>query len=587
MKKQKLLIVTASDTKLPENQEYVYLGSWCLKYPIESKSGEHVILDYHWNDRKKLQSDFLYLQGLNDKLIGLIGNKLNQIHNVNHTRKYWELVLGYWVNLYSSVLFDRWSMVLSANKRKCVDKVCVLSYDETDLVAHNLSDFIENVFSDDWNLKLYSILFKECSEIKCETVNLRREKILRERLKPHIPRIKNLIADLLNFLSGLVGRNDRFFLISSYIHWFAELKLVSRLVASPRYWKIPRVPTSDNKILTRTWELTKEKGSDDFTKLAIKYLPKFLPKIFVEDYSCLALEASKINWPKKPKVIMTSVLHFSNELFSHWAGSKREMGARLIIGEHGGFGVQKFNGAHSFQMKCADVFFSTGWGREVENVKPIGNFRKLKKIQKFNSKGKALLVTVAMPRYSFDIRSMAISSQMESYFKDQFLFFNKLPKHIKNDLLVRLYQDDYKWSQSARWRDNCPKVKFDNSSINIWKKISGLRLLISTYNATNYLDSLSMNFPTIIYWNPNFWQVSKRAEPYFNSLKKAKIFHESPISAAKHVSLIWNDIESWWSSNKVQHAREMFCEKFVNNVPDIVERLEREIREEESLANKI
>ena len=55
------------------------------------------------------------------------------------------------------------------------------------------------------------------------------------------------------------------------------------------------------------------------------------------------------------------------------------------------------------------------------------------------------------------------------------------------------------------------------------------------------------------------------AEPYFNKLLKCGIFHNTPESAAKHISLIWNNVYDWWENKNVQEARINFCDQYSHN----------------------
>jgi len=54
----------------------------------------------------------------------------------------------------------------------------------------------------------------------------------------------------------------------------------------------------------------------------------------------------------------------------------------------------------------------------------------------------------------------------------------------------------------------------------------------------------------------------------FEKLKKVGILHDDPISAAKHVLDIYNDIDSWWNRPDVLSARTQFTNKYAysNNV---------------------
>ena len=67
-----------------------------------------------------------------------------------------------------------------------------------------------------------------------------------------------------------------------------------------------------------------------------------------------------------------------------------------------------------------------------------------------------------------------------------------------------------------------------------------------------------MNVPTVIYWNPNHWELRETAIPYFEELKRVKVFHETPESAARHVAAIWHDVDAWWVSPEVGEVVDRF-----------------------------
>jgi putative transferase (TIGR04331 family) len=92
--------------------------------------------------------------------------------------------------------------------------------------------------------------------------------------------------------------------------------------------------------------------------------------------------------------------------------------------------------------------------------------------------------------------------------------------------------------------------------------MSRTRIYIATYNATTYLESLLWNVPTIIFWNPNHWELRPEAKENYELLKSVGIFHESPLSAAAKINEVWDDVDLWWRSDAVQAARVQFCHEF-------------------------
>lgn len=582
-----MLITTACNLDIEKTLGHVYLGEWCFRYPEEFDRSKIEVLPYHWDDRRKLYRDFCYLQVLNTEIISELSDQLNIYHKVEHSRKYWELLLGYWVNLYTAVLFDRWSMVKVAEESGLVDEVAVVEYREGDLVSDNLSEFNALIHDDDWNLKLYSLLFEYSGTIPCNRVNQDSDRRLNNRVPRAYSKVmKGMVKSVLRSLSGLIGRKDEFFVIASYMNRKTEKRLIHRLVGGARHWDVPDLRISGDHLSQRRTKLTSvNAGGDEFFLLAKRFLSDVLPKVFIEGYREMREYSKRMGWPNNPKVIFTSNRHFTSEIFNHWAGEKRECGARLIIGEHGGFGVGKFNGAGTFQLNCSDRFLSSGWGGENEKIFPVGNFRIAEKKQKWDRDGGLLLVTVAMPRYSFDVRSMVISGQMLDYFNDQYEFVQHLPNRVFDQLLVRLYHVDYGWGQKQRWRSRFPAVQFD-TNCKISKSIGACRIFVSTYCATTYIDSLAQNIPTVIYWNRDHWENTNEAEPYFQELAKVGIFHESPISAAQHVTAIWGDVEQWWEREDVQYARLLFCDKYSNSQSDLVDSMESVFRSEYQISIK-
>ena len=49
---------------------------------------------------------------------------------------------------------------------------------------------------------------------------------------------------------------------------------------------------------------------------------------------------------------------------------------------------------------------------------------------------------------------------------------------------------------------------------------------------------------------------------YFNLLKESNIYFDSYSEAAKHINLIWNNIDEWWFSNEIQNLRQEFLKNF-------------------------
>ncbi len=94
------------------------------------------------------------------------------------------------------------------------------------------------------------------------------------------------------------------------------------------------------------------------------------------------------------------------------------------------------------------------------------------------------------------------------------------------------------------------------------------KLCICTHNATVFLETLAMNFPTIVFWNPVYYEINDDAKPFFDMLREAGILFHCPEAAAAKVNSIEDNIEQWWYSDSVQMARKKFCEQYAHSSDD-------------------
>ena len=148
-----------------------------------------------------------------------------------------------------------------------------------------------------------------------------------------------------------------------------------------------------------------------------------------------------------------------------------------------------------------------------------------------------------------------------------------LPTDLRERLLVRLYMHDYGWDQEQRWIDRWPSISLDNGQVNMQELLPSCRLLVSTYNATTYLESFSLDIPTVLFWDPKYWEERESAKPFLDRLRSIGVLHDSPESAAAHIHHIWPMVEEWWHSESVVSAVKMFCSAYCNTDSDVVERI--------------
>jgi len=590
---KRLLVTTALEETWPDNnQPVLFLGEWCSRYSRKEKWGEMnvVVAPYHWDDRMKLYSDYKKLQILYENILDELTGKLNQIHSINQSSRYWRIIIGPWLGSFIQILFDKWFMLKQTIEQSEIHDCKVIYQDILSVVPNDMDHFNKMIVDDRWHEAIYGQLLETYwnKEIAIEKIMLKgRTKhvisTLRGRMKIFL---KKWAKQTISFYNKSVSMRNDYFFISSYLPLKADLILQIRLGQLPKYWRKVQSKIVKPDFLERQWSFDdNEKKATMFETVLKKMIPIHIPTVYLEGYKELVMTVNNNNWPKNPKAIFTSNNYLTDDYFKVWAAGKTQSGTPLIIGQHGGhFGMTPFAFHEEHQIKIADKWISWGWDdKNRPQIIPFGNLKTLGANVGYDPNGNALMVEMTLPRYSYHMYAAPVADQWLSYFEDQKKFIQALPGVLKKKLLVRLSPTDYGWDQERRWRDQFPEVKIDIGNKHIRKLIKRCRIYISTYNATTYLESLSWNVPTIIFWNPAHWEINEDAKPYFDILKSTNIFHESPESAAQHMAAIWDDVGSWWKSNEVQSARRRFCEMYSKTPKNPLQELVYLFRETNSI----
>ena len=575
-----ILVTTPFESTWGSKEDILFLGEWCKLYDRRGiwSQRNHQVIQYHWDDRAKLKKDFLHLQNLNKKILNELTPILNELHNVNENEHYWEILLGYWVNIFTAVIFDRWTMIDKAVESNKVTKCHIFNVDENNLAPNETSDFVDLVINDSWNQAIYTIIIKLTTNIPVEII--KKDQTINSDIKSKQKKsfLKQVLSKVVFNKFTYFSRNDDALIINSYLPFIEELKLQLSLMQFPVVRRFEKVKAVDTDNSFRNWKLNERKSKDNFYQVIKYLLPKLLPKIYLENYKQLVSSVTELNLPNRPKFIFTANAHYDNSIFLEYAAKKRNLGSKIILADHGGFGCNAFNGAINHQLSIADVSLSWGWHDEkYSNIRPFGILKTIGKSQTWDKNGLALMVQVAMPRYSFDIRAMPIAGQMHDYFNDQFDFYALLPESIREKLLIRLYQSDLGWGQKKRWEDNFSNVLIDSRKQSINNVLKKCRLFISTYNATTFFETLSLNVPTIIFWNTGNWEVHDRAKECFIELEDVGIFHSTPQSASLKVAEIWDNVADWWNQDETQSARKNFCDNFAREVDNPIKELTKKL----------
>lgn len=583
---KRLLVTTEIEATWCENEPVLFLGEWCRRYSRKDRWSalDAVVLPYHWNDQTQFHADYQYLQLFYERLLQDLTVQLNQIHGVNRSLRYWRILIGPWLHYFVPMLFDRWTSIQQAVRQYDLSRTIVLTSQDGPLVANNMDDFnrlyIEDDWSQHWEHQLYASILQQFTEVPCIQQAI---DVVSKSQSAHLKwkqRIKQMLIAGYARTASALSKDQDVFLLTTRMRLQDELDLYRRLGQVPQMWRSVAAVRVDLDKRQREWIVDGEDRSE-FERCARTLIPQQIPVIYLEGYHRLLQQTEGLSWPKQPKLIWTSIAHNYDDVFKAWAGSKVEQGSHLVIGQHGGhYGMGRCSFQEDHEIAISDSYLTWGWDEQGQStVRPVGQLKSWRPLGiRHSEQPSALLVTLTVPRQSVIMFSATMSSQWLDYFSDQCTFVENLPTRIQNALTVRLMAPDRGWDQVARWSDRFPGLQLDDGHSSMTDLIRQTRLYIATYNATTYLESLSLDVPTVIFWNPHHWELRDSAIPYFDDLKRIGVFHDTPGSAARHVATVWDDVDAWWTSPSVQDAVGEFLERYCCLRDDLLEQVESTLR---------
>ena len=307
--------------------------------------------------------------------------------------------------------------------------------------------------------------------------------------------------------------------------------------------------------------------TDEFESILNDLIAEQLPKSFLEGYLAMRNKSLEV-YPKRTKVICSAnKMGFSpDEGFRFWVASQVEKGVKLVLVQHGGgYGLTSNLWIEKHELEICDKFFTWGWGAEQPKTLPMasGKLQSLRSNIGSDSNGQILLVNGTSAPFVTRADHLSFGEYGLDYISQQKRFLNVICSEAYKLLLMRLYPVDYGLNEKEQLKDIYPSLKFSRGEIFTFpQQIRRSRLCVHGYYGTTWLETLSMNFPTVVFWDLNKVHTLASVQPYLDDLRRLKILHDTPESAAEFVNEIYEDPLLWWMSSELQQAKDKFCHLF-------------------------
>lgn len=552
-------------------------GGWCWTSEVRS----HIVnkeltvdtLPYHWDSREKYYEDYSYLTQVYEAYLEALSLELDKTHGEKMGSEYWRILAGPALYTILCHLLDRWYIAQDILHLAKFDRFFWIDFPPTIFTPRLTID----LDPDDQNYNHFlisSALFAlgidrskgERLDFKSQMNSKQAQSSAAPKTKAKGSFIKSTLAGIVRSL-GLIERN-KVVIVSSYLPRVYEilLNLSCRSVPLSQRITCAAMPLPNQRIRA-TLNFSVQKDSPFYTFVSTM-LPALLPTYLIEGYGELQTAWKTARWPHAPRTIFTSNAFQFNEVFQHYAATQKiKHGSKLVIGQHGGVsGILKWSFGEDHQVKIADKFISWGWGSSDKKIARGVVFTNFGGKIQSDEKGCLLLTTVPMRRYSHKGGAWPVGPQQsEAFLSDQLAFYETLEAAVASETILRIHTAlDRRFGSGYldAWLEKFPAVKVDDSKLPIRKVLRKTRLFVYTYNSTGYLESLAMNFPTVMFWDPNLFETNLTFTAALAELERVGVFHRSPKTAARQINRIWHDVNAWWSNAEVQEARRYFVDQF-------------------------
>lgn len=548
------LVTTALEEFWNKDEKILFLGEWCKLYDRkdELKSLDYETLDFEWNDLEKQKKAIIYCNDIYENILDELVVILNKYHNINEDKRYWRILLSSWLLPFIQITYDKYIHIQKVLEQDININTYTIK-ESIYYIPDNFADYsylISN--NEEYHLQLYSIIFKILSpnykNIDNEKVTGNNKSILRHSFKEKLLRVGTRILNKVFHRKSILFVSPGF--TNNAILSISELWIKSKFsfIFDNLQYTI-NVDNVDN-INTRKKIFNNDKVG--FKNIVYKLFIYNFPKLYIENYKDFNISVNKLNL-NIPKVVFSSGAIHSNDIFKFFVAQHK---IKLLYKQHGGgYGLELLLTSEKIERDISDYYYTQGWS---DSNKTVAISNKQFKLKRNNSLNINFIMT-GMPRYIYRFNFAEDSSKMLNYIENSKQFLSKL-KHI-DSLTIRMYMQDYQWNIKDRLLEINKNLKFDNQT-NYYKQITNAKLNIFDHMHTGYLETLSMNIPTVIIIPKNIYYFRTSAESYIQKLKDINILFDDSLKASKFVDEIYDDIENWWLSDEVQKVREDFCHNY-------------------------
>lgn len=542
-----------------------------LFYSLSNKNGTFIKKnDFFWEKKSEKIKFSRDIKRIRNKIFPILCKKLNLIHNLNFSKRSWNIIINPWLTNYLESMYYRWKQIkIIINKNKEI-KTIFLKNVKPVIFFDNL-EFNNNIYTSDYYNQFVLQRFWRYFKNKKIKIIIKNQKYKNNNLSyPFFKKknIKNAFVTVLNKIATYIFKKQKYF-IELNIGLLNYLKLCFNLKCFPTkgeyFFGDEMTLYFLNRIIKNNISIREKlnlfsKNSKNFMNFLNLFLKDDIPQAYVEKFNEIKEYVQAI--PSNPKIIISDTLYRNTTLFKFWLAIKIESKkTKFICLDHGGL---LGNGLRSlkYENEVSDLYIS--WIKPKKKVRhlPVLHLNKFeyKSPKQIN---KILFITHDGPKYPKYFNSGPISDEFVVQNELNRKFFLSLKQDLFKNILVRNYpHKNLSWWIKKKTNYLFSKEQIVTNTFLYKTLLKDAKLKICNYPKTAFLQSLKCG-PTILFYKKNFYLDTNSNQKILEHLKEAKIFFDNPTSCANHINKNWHNIEEWWNLNKTQKAinlvNEIFC----------------------------
>ena len=538
-----------------------------------------IILDYNWNSDELVLEKAQYLTKVKQFIIPLLANELNIYNNVYYDVQLWNGMLYGWLNLFLSSFYDKYLTIKKVDSLK-IPYTCKIYAVEKPLTIIDSRDFNEMLEkNEEYNIFLYSqiinvldLKYFQCtdSEVFFRPTDVTDVSIGKSYIKTIVYR------NAIYFLQKYCNVHEDILIQDSpfplqFITTIMIKKKFRVINHANNYTRLDR--RNMPKVVDDVWRSIPLKCDgidevDEFTKSMLYLTKKCIPISYVEGFKYLYDKMKKwYKYSMNPKCVITSAMGYLwDEEFKIFLMEIKKRHIPVCGMQHGGnYGIEK-NWHISEEYNNSDYFYTWGWDiSKSYTCKFIGMpASKLLGVTKAKLKdsGKILFINNQYSKFIYRLE-LDITHYPKSREKE-IEFLKNLYQKTEEKVVVRLSprRGGDTWNVTDKLKSEIPNIVFDETP-EFYDSVKESKLCIVFDCQTTFIEALAIGVPVIAVYE-KLAATEDEAQKDIRKMIEKGILVDSWDKLFTQVTIVLEDIESWWYEAERQEVVENFVKKYTN-----------------------